>query len=224
MTWLPPLPSIAPVLCSLHLQTPLSLACEARPSTPGGLEAAARVTQSQEAPTWAGSVVRSKGLQCGCWGYVAAGSGGPARRGREGGARPGGGAEASAEACAVERREPRAAAAEAVPREGGRRGRAQRSALTIGSHRQDAPARRLLLRQPPPQPLAAGSQCRGAGTAAGAGGGSSELEPRAPECWVSAAAPAQGHQRGNPDGRTGQEGAASTWWDAGFVGMAVDSL
>lgn len=154
------------------------------------------MTQTRGAPAWAGPVARSKGHHCGCWVYVAAGSGGPVRRGREGGARPGGGAEAPAEACALvrppppvareqpaERREPSAAAAEAAPREGGRRGQAQRSALGIGSlHRQDAPARGPLRRQPPPRPLAAGAQCRGAGTAAGARGGSSEPEPRAPQC------------------------------------------
>lgn len=196
------------------------------------------MTQTRGAPAWAGPGPRSKGHHCGCWGYVAAGSGGPVRCGREGGARPGGGAEAPAEACALvrppppaagaqpaERRERSAAAAEAAPREGGRRGRAQRSALAIGSfHRQDAPAGGPLLRQPPPRPLAAGAQCQGAGTATGAGGGSSEPEPRAPQCWVSAAAPAQGHRRGNPGGRTGQGGAESTWWDAGSVGVAVGSV
>lgn len=196
------------------------------------------MTQTRGAPAWAGPIARSKGHHCGCWVYVASGSRGPVRRGREGGARPGGGAEAPAEACALvrppppaaraqpaERREPSAAAAEAAPREGGRRGQAQRSALAIGSlHRQDAPARGPIRRQPPPRPLAAGAQCQGAGTAAGARGGSSELEPRVPQCRVSAAAPAQGHRRENPVGGTGRGGVKSTWWDTGPVGLAVGSV
>lgn len=125
------------------------------------------MTQTGGAPAWAGPVARSKGHHCGCWVYVAAGSGGPVQRGREGGARPGGGAEAPAEACALvrppppaaraqpaERRELSGAAAEAAPREGGQRGQAQRSAALWPSAASTA-------RMPRPEGRSAASHLRG---------------------------------------------------------------
>lgn len=93
--------------------------------------------------------MRSKGLQCGCWGYVAAGSGGPARRGREGGARPGGGAEAPAETCAVDRPPAPGRLSSASGAAGAERGRGGGGAQG-GRAAGPSAAQRSGHRQPPP--------------------------------------------------------------------------
>lgn len=122
-------------------------------------------------------------------------------RGRSG---PRGGAEAcallrppppAARAQPAERREPNAAAAERGEGEAAWPGRIERNPPATGSRRQDAPAHGPFRRQPPPRPPAARAPPGGAAAAAGAGGGKSEQEPRAPECWVSAAV-ARGRREG----------------------------